>query len=1280
MILPEVLAGLLAFLTASPEGAAGGAHADRLAVLGNELARDRRSARGLAVLAEIAELADEAPDLAKLAAVYGRAADDRHAHAEVRALARFRLAELERSRGNLQRSAAHLRRLGFLTAWRAVGPFDDEGRRGFEVAYPPETSIDFSARMPGKVREVVWRDLPPEAVESGFVHLGGALRPLRDVVAYAVAAVEAAHDERVQLWFGASGAAKVFVNGALAIADPGYHPARLDQRGATVSLRKGTNRILVKLCHASGRMGFYLRLADARGYGRAPSPGDLAAAPPAPGAAPAAIQGAIAELDRRAARARGGAAAEAQIDLALALDERQPADVSERRAAAAARRAVEIAPRSVEARLLAARLEDEHGRRRVHLDAAVEAAPGDPSALLALAQDELEQGRPHAALRLLDRAERAAPAQAAVRIARADALERTGLEARGALAAAKVARDFPTVPGAVRAAARAARRLGRDDEAVGRFRTLLALRFDDPEARSSLSGLLATRGDVAGAAAMLAEGVRLAPSDVQERLHLAQLLASNGRTEEAEAELATAIRIAPDEPEAWERRGRARLLAGRPGDAKSDLERALELRPQSPELKELVRSLEPARERFEKPYLLDARALAAAGAAALPEEDAVVLAELKVTRVFPSGLSATYEQQVVKVLTMRGADEYRRRTVSWAPERQEVRVERARVWKPDGTAVDTHDESERSASEPWYRLYYDTRAKTLSFPSLAPGDVLEIAWRIEDVAGENLLSDYFGDFTMLDESTRKLRFDYVLLAPETRAIHANAPPGVKRADRKLPGGVVERRFTARDVPRVVFEPNMPGWSEIARYVHVSTYASWDEVGRFYWDLVKEQLRPTEEVRRTAARIAQEALAGRPRAVPANLRRGGGARAGAGAVAAAAGGLDAAAKRALVGAVYDFVVSQTRYVGLEFGIHGYKPYRVDDVLRRRFGDCKDKASLMHALLESLGIDSRLVLLRMRRLGAIPAAPASLAVFNHAILYVPELDLWLDGTAAYSGSRELPDEDRGASVLVVNPGSAPRFGTIPDALAQENRTEAAFDVAVGADGAATVRGRSRIAGSQAPRYRRSYLSEHDRRAQFEKAFNRTFPGLRVEALAISDLTRIEDDVELSFELGVPRYAQPDASGLRFTPFGTGAGYVESYAAQSERRHDLVLGAPSESRFTYRFALPGGWTAVEVPEDASADTPEGAFEVRYRAEGGAILVEGRVTFKTGRVPAARYPAFRELAAGIDRAFARRVRIALPLPDRAAAPSPRPSPPARAGGEGDGEAPGSNAAEGAR
>ena len=1261
--LPALAAALL--LAARPVEGPREPASDRLARVEADLARDRRDPRGIADLAALGALLDEAPDLAPVAAALARIADDGAAHPEVRALARFRLAAVERARGNLRRSDAQLARLGLLGRFLVAGPFDDEGKRGFGAVYPPERGIDPAAPMAGKVRPVSWRPLPPEAVSQGFVHLGATVTPSREVVAYALAVLDAPRDERVQLWLGASGAAKVFVNGVLAIADPGYHPARIDQRGATVSLRRGPNRILVKLCHAEGRMGFYLRIADERGEGLSPellrtaergwggekplAAGDPAAAPAPPGAAPQPIPGAVAALERRAAAARGRPReeAEARLALALALAERQSADVREGRAAAEARRAAELAPRSADIRLAAARLEEDHGRRRAQVEAALAAAPDDAVALDALADDELEQDRPQAAARLLERAARAAPRWAEPRVTLAEALVRVGADVRAAREAGDTVRAFPTVPGAVRGAARAARRLGRDADAAARLRTLLALRFDDREARGGLAQLLADHGDVGGAAALLREGLRLDPSDLDGRLGLAELLAANGRVEEAEAQFETAVRLAPDDAEPRARRGRARLALGRTVEAKADLERALELRPQAPELKELVRSLEPARERFERPYVLDADALARAAPPPAADDDAVILGDLEVTRVQPSGLSASFEQQVIRIVNARGADAFRRRSIGWDPSRQEVRIERARIHRPDGTVVDAHDESEQSASEPWYRLYYDTRAKTLSFPALAAGDVLEIAWRVEDVAKENLLSDYYGDVAAVDEGTRKLLFDRVVLVPEGRVLHASVPAGVARTERKLEGGVIEHRFVARDLPRIVSEPSMPGWSEVGRSVHVSTYASWDDVGRFYWGLVQEQLHPTDELRAAAARIGLDALAARGAGARPNGNGNGNGRAGdvrPAALAPPSGGWDPATRRLLVEAVYDFVVTQTRYVGLEFGIHGFKPYRVDDVLRRRFGDCKDKASLMHALLEALGIDSRLVLLRMRRLGAISPAPASLAVFNHAILYVPDLDLFLDGTASWTGTRELPGEDRGAVALVVNPGAPARFVTTPEARPEENQVESRFEVALGPDGHASVRGTSRIAGAQAAEYRRAYVSAHDRRAQLEKAFSRTYPGLRVEALELSDLARLEEDVRMQFTLGVPRFAQPDGGGLRFTAFGSGPGYLETYASLSERRHPLVVGQPNENRFEYRVALPAGWTVADLPEDAQGDIPEAAFEVRHRVEGGALVVSGRVVMRAARVAPERYGAFRDLVGRIDGAFARRVRIAPP------------------------------------
>ncbi len=1194
----------------------------------SELRRLHADPAAIAPLVRLHELEPAVVDLRPVAAAYRTVADDPKAHPEVRSLARWHLSGVERALGKDEQAAAEVSRLGFLHGWWIVGPFDNEGRAGFEKVYPPEERLDLDARYPGKVREVGWRSLPPELDWSGVVTIGTTIRPAHEAVVYALAVPVLDRERRARLWIGASGAFRIWVNGSKVLESPTYHPARLDQAAVEVTLRKGPNRILVKLAQDQGEMAVAVRLTDPSGDPLAVIPAKMPPLPPlatGPAPRPVPVPSLVSVLAGRAERAKGAKGAaegRARVDLAVAMGEKLPEDLSEHAAAREARRAADLLPGDARAQLLAARLEDQDSnRRRDRLEAALRAEPGNPFARLALAEEEIRRGRPHEAVRKLQSLAADWPGWAPPRAGLAQAWDQVGYPSRAQVDLLALLRDFPDQPGAVELAARVNRQLDRVDAALEGYRRLLALRHDDAPARSALVSLLVRRGDLDEALAVLGEAVRASPGDPFLRLRRADLLAANGRSEMAEADYLAAARLSPDEPEVHERRGRQLLRDGRQGEALAALQVALDRKPQSTQLKDLIRQLEPSRERYEAPYRVDAAAIARTPPPRRDQEDAAILSETKVTKVHPSGLSSTWYQVVARAYTPRGTESLRAHPIAYVPGRQDIRVERARVWKPDGSVVETHQEADRSTSEPWYRLYYDTRVRQVVVPALAPGDVLELAWRVDDVASENLLSDYFGEVVPFSETARKERMDYVLLAPASRPIHSSDPAlsGVTRQERDLPGGVREYRWTATDLPRILPEPGMPGQAESSASVHVSTYASWDEVARFYEGLVREQIRPGPGVRAESARIV---AAVRARPENASLD-------------------EKALRREIVKAVYDDVVTGTRYVGLEFGIHGYKPYNVEQVLLRRFGDCKDKASLMHALLEAAGIDSRLVLLRMRRLGALPPAPASLAVFNHAILYVPEFDLWLDGTATGSGSRELPSEDRGATVLVVNPGGPPTFGLLPEAVAGDDRVVTEVRGVLSADGSASATGTLSVSGVQAPEFRRAYGTESGRRAALERGFARTLPGLKVESVETGDLSRIEQDVTLSFRASAPRVARPESGGLALAPFGQGQNWMEGFAALAERRYDLVLTSPFEQRFTFVWELPAGMVPAGLPSPERREGPFGDWSVSLQMEGGKLRAAGVLRVTTRRIAAADYPAFRDFLAGLDRALLRSVHL---------------------------------------
>jgi hypothetical protein len=322
-----------------------------------------------------------------------------------------------------------------------------------------------------------------------------------------------------------------------------------------------------------------------------------------------------------------------------------------------------------------------------------------------------------------------------------------------------------------------------------------------------------------------------------------------------------------------------------------------------------------------------------------------------------------------------------------------------------------------------------------------------------------------------------------------------------------------------------------------------------------------------------------------------------------------------------------------------------------VLARRFGDCKDKASLIHAMLKVAGVDSRLVLLRMRHLGTLPPEPASLAAFNHAIVYVPKLELYLDGTAAFHGAAELPIADRVANALIVDPDGKSTFLTTPEAKANDNATHTSLDVTLRADGGAAATGESRIHGVQAPEYRRAYESAATRKATFEQGWAQTFPGLRVTRISTSDIARLDEAVQVDFEMDIPRYAEALPSALRFHPFGTGRGYAQTFASLVEREHDLVMNAPWSSSLSFRFTLPAGYQPRELPPPVNETSPFGSLRMSYRMDGGKLLAECELILSVARVSAADYPAFRAFLGRVDQAFARKVTVS-GAPAQAAAP----------------------------
>jgi tetratricopeptide (TPR) repeat protein len=1058
------------------------------------------------------------------------------------------------------------------------------------------------------------------------VALDSCLRPETNVTAYATLAVKAQKAERVAVRVGSSGAVKVWVNGRLALDHDVYRPVRIDQDAGGAWLEAGWNRVTIKLSAGeAGGFAFFARLTRPDG-GRldgvsfSAEPADLVAAA---GRKPNPATVAVADLGRELGAFAKTHAKDAQAltDWGIYQHYLAPEDPERHLAAEALQHAARLRP-SPEAfgRLAQAQLDPNDQRKSLEtaLGLAEKAKDLRPAAPIYTGLGEVyaRSRRERRAEELWQKAILADPDFYPAQLRLAELSADRGLPAHAAAQlAALEAKQKPVTLKVLRAEANLALRRGRRAEAEALFARLSDAARDDADALHERFSFARARGQVDAALARLDEIMQKRPDLLSTALDRAELLDGIGRGEEAHRALEAALLTAPEDARLLERDGRLLHKLGREKDALPKLRRALELRPQNPELRAYLAELEaralPDKSKDPRTdlalrYSEDVRGIIdrarkkpkdASGAPAR------VLYDAAVTRVHVNGLSETFQQRVVEILDERGARAEGDFDIRYTPDTQSVEVRTSRVYKANGDILEAISTEETDQSEPWYGLYYDVRAQVVRFSSLSPGDVIDVEYVVSDVGRRNLFADYFGDLHFFQETVPRVESRWVLIAPKQKQLYFNTPrlANLEHTDEVI-GDERIYSWKAHDVAKVDAEPGMPGYSELAAYVHVSTYKTWDDVALWYTGLVKPQLEPNAAIQRAV----KDAIKG--------LKD----------------------ERAKIRAVYDLVVKRTRYVGLEFGIHGYQPYKVAQVFARKFGDCKDKASLLVVMLKEAGIGASLVLARTRQGGDLDREPASLAPFDHAIAYVPKYDLYLDGTAEFSGADELPAQDQDIPVLQVNAGKLVRTPVLPP---ERNRVATTWRVALDASGAAIVDEQLGISGEAAHEWRQHYQSPGERNEKYEQAWNGKHPGAKIAALEMM-LDDLEKPVEVHAGIEVPHWARPEGEGAQATlvlpALGREADMLRSYARLSSRKHDLVLGYPWRQEERVVVTLPPGYSPRRLPESRTAQAPFGTFQITVEAKAGQVVVTATLEVKRHRIAQADYAAFRSFCAEVDAAVA--------------------------------------------
>jgi tetratricopeptide (TPR) repeat protein len=1136
----------------------------------------------------------------------------------VRAYAGFVAAHARTRRGDTVNAERQIAQLGFVDKWLVAGPFDNEGKGGLAIDLGPEAQfaepiVDGRAYT-GKVRPVRWR-VAPDVFSLGWLDGGSLFRPQQNICFYASTVVwrdaSTPATQPLSVWVGAAGAFRLFINGKVVLADAAYRNHDVDRSGALIRLPAGKSRVLLKACGVDQAATISLRFGDVNG---APNPNVHFAASFADTAETVANNGKldvlkaelgpIAAFEARTSKPKVSAAElEAYARYLVASSADDPAVHQARDLAV---RAAELEP-SVERMLLAADLAEDYNQQRQWVSRAegLKATKNSERVHVLLARARVEQGGLNwrDAFPYYTKALEIDPDDQEALRGRTELLNDAGLPRSSlSLLQAALARN-PNSVTLLSSYAGQLRSLGRTADADVAERRYAQFRFDDHTFLSDKLDVALARGERANAEHWAERLLATHPDSLWAHAIVAGAYRKLNQPERAVAAYRTALSLAPEDVDTL--RALSDLLGdiGHADEQVRLLRQVLELQPQSKDIQEYLSNIEPEKPKQDEAYAWGPEKFLKGQAAPANGESKRTLLDLNVTTVFENGLSSKFRQIVFQPLVDSAAALSRNYVFGYEADSQTVQLRGARVYRTNGRVDEAIETGVGAADDPSIAMYTSARTFSVQFPRLEPGDVVELRYRIDDVAQRNVFNDYFGDIQYLQDTDAVGHAEYVLITPKSRHLYIDQQriPGLKSSTATKNNQQIYR-FWADDLPPIAPEPSMPPWQEVLGFVHVSTYKDYGELGKWYWGLAQDQFDSDEETRRLAREIVK----------------------------------DKTELRDKVEAVYDWVIRNTRYVALEFGIYGFKPRRCVQTVARGWGDCKDKATVIVSLLKELGIESTIVVLRTQMRGMFSSSVASLAPFDHAIAYVPALDLFLDGTAEFTGITELPGMDQQAVGLLINQGNTKQV-RLPLLDPRQSVRSRVATVDLDGEGAARVSLDFSVKGVRAPEWRRRYHAEATRRERIASDLSREFPGFDLDAGASGLSADLEDNrkpvqIQVKGKSSAFGRVEGDRLSLGVT---TSLRLTSEYASLSERTLPVavqVMGATSD---TFNVKLPAGYHVLSRPGDTLVSTRFGDYSISVSEKDGVVSVKSELVLKVTRVEPKEYAEWRAFCQGFDAAM---------------------------------------------
>jgi transglutaminase-like putative cysteine protease len=565
------------------------------------------------------------------------------------------------------------------------------------------------------------------------------------------------------------------------------------------------------------------------------------------------------------------------------------------------------------------------------------------------------------------------------------------------------------------------------------------------------------------------------------------------------------------------------------------------------------------------------------------ETNAVLLLDATEITLLSADEYQEHYRRVVKLLRQEGRNEAEV-GISF---RQQDKIVSLHAWSIDSTGheyeLKDKDFIERNSFTE--ELYSDIRARRATIPGAAPGTVIAFEFERRRHLWVNQLQWFLQEDIPVRETSYTVQFP---AGWEYQVSWSGTPLAQPAAS----SGRVQ--WTVHDLPAIEHEPLMPQISSLSARMDITYFApgnpafvsaSWDGLGKWYSTLANGRRTLTPEI----ADKTRQLLAGKT-SFDDKLRT-----------------------------LATFVQGDVRYVAIEIGIGGHQPHYAVDIFHARYGDCKDKATLLSTMLQEAGIRSNYVLIDTDRGFVKPSLPSSLS--DHAILAIELPDdvknesyhsvvtlkngkryLLFDPTNSYLPVGWLAGYLQDSYALLVTDSGGELVHT-PILPPEQNVLSRTGHFILDSSGSLSGEVDEDRSGDRASSERGALLhvDQQNRTKHWERRLSGSLQGFTLKDVSVQQLDEFQKDLLLTYHFVAPQYGQARGPLMLVRPRVLG---VKSFDIERKPRHNPIeFDEVTRETDTYEIEVPSDYVVDDVPGPVKLDVGFASYQSKITVEGKQI-----------------------------------------------------------------------------